>query len=187
MNDSVDLRKRILKMRENNDFILKTIKSENFEDDINKEIKSADIKTENKENFSSDTTKKILAENKNNIKSSLLKNNVPTQDQKVNHNFNKDNHTNLVDTNEAQFRILANKFNEAVEVILELSDKVKRLENEIYKKQNNTNIGNGFLNYINLKILLFFILIPFLILGFFTLTFDFSTIKLILTDIILSI
>ena len=99
---------------------------------------------------------------------------------------NNQNNINLVDTNEAQFRILANKFNEAVEVILELSDKVKKLEHTIYKNHNETKKSNGIFYYINVKILFSMIFIPLLILGIFTLPFDFYTFKLVFSDIILS-
>ena len=46
-----------------------------------------------------------------------------------NKNFNNDN--------EAQFRLLATKFNESVEVILELSEKVNKLEKLTYSDKKN--------------------------------------------------
>ena len=48
---------------------------------------------------------------------------------------NKNSIKTSVNENEAQFLILANKFNEAVEVILELSEKVEKLEKKIYQKR----------------------------------------------------
>ena len=186
MNDSIDLRKRILKMRENNDSILSTVKSEHFKEDIKKEVKPEDLKIENKDRFNSDNTKEVLAVEQNTIIPSFLKKNIPTQSRRVSHHSNKEGYVNLVDTNEAQFRILANKFNEAVEVILELSDKVKKLEHRIYKNQNEIKKRNGFFYYINVKIVFSLILIPLLILGIFTLPFDFLTMKLMFSDIISS-
>ena len=186
MNDSIDLRKRILKMRENNVSILNNIKSEHFKENIKKEVKPEDLKIENKDSFNSDITKEVLAVEQDTIIPSFLKKNVPTQRQSVSLNSNKEGYVNLVDTNEAQFRILANKFNEAVEVILELSDKVKKLEHTLYKNQNDIKKRNRFFYYINIKIVFSLILIPLLILGIFTLPFEFFTLKLIFSDIISS-
>jgi hypothetical protein len=178
MNESMDLRKRIIKMRENNELILSTVKSEFLNEDIKKEVRSEDFIAENK---------KKLAHEENTIKSSLFKSKISSQSQAPNHNYNSTNNIKIDDTNEAQFRILANKFNEAVEVILELSDKVKKLEHIVYKNHNETKKINGFFYYVNLKILFSVIFIPLLILGILTLPFDFFTFKLIISDIISSI
>ena len=51
MNESTNLRKRILKMRENNDFILSSVTSEHFKEDVKKKIKSDEVIKENKEGF----------------------------------------------------------------------------------------------------------------------------------------
>jgi hypothetical protein len=186
MNESIDLRKRILKMREDNNFILSSVKTEHFKDDVKTEIKSDAHMKVNKEKFNSSNEKKILAEDKNTINSNSLKNKISSPNHIRNHQSDNQNNINLVDTNEAQFRILANKFNEAVEVILELSDKVKKLEHTIYKKHNKTKKRDGIFYYINMKILFSMIFIPLLILGVFTLPFDFYTFKLIFSDIISS-
>ena len=127
-----------------------------------------------------------MAEDENTINPSSLKKGISSPSHSRNHHSNNQNNINLVDTNEAQFRILANKFNEAVEVILELSDKVKKLEHTIYKNHNETKKSNGIFYYINVKILFSMIFIPLLILGIFTLPFDFYTFKLIFSDIISS-
>ena len=184
MNENIDLRKRILKMREDNNFILNSVKTEHFKDDVKTIIKSDARMKLNKENFNSSNEKKILAEDKNTINSNSSKNKISPPSHSRNHQSDNQNNINLVDTNEAQFRILANKFNEAVEVILELSDKVKKLEHTIYKNHNETKKSNGIFYYINVKILFSMILIPLLILGIFTLPFDFITMKLIFYDII---
>ena len=82
---------------------------------------------------------------------------------------------------------MANKFNEAVEVILELSDKVKKLEHTLYKGKNEIKKGSRFFYFINTKILFSLIFIILLTLGILTLPFDFLTIKLIISDIVSSI
>ena len=186
MNESIDLRKRILKMRENNDFILSSVTNGHFKEDVKTEIKSDEVIKENKERFNSSNKTKQLAEDENTINPSSLKKGISSPSHSRNHHSNNQNNINLVDTNEAQFRILANKFNEAVEVILELSDKVKKLEHTIYKNHNETKKSNGIFYYINVKILFSMIFIPLLILGIFTLPFDFYTFKLIFSDIISS-
>ncbi len=158
MNDSLDLRKRILKMRENNVSL--------------NEVEPKNIK-----------------HNENIPKSTLLnKNNNKTQKNKIaEQNINEEIKNDLVDNNEPQFRILASKFNEAVEVILELSEKVKKLEKKVYKEEHKLKKGSFFSLSFNLKILIFFILVPLFILGIFTLPFDTSIIQLMLMDIISSI
>ena len=83
--------------------------------------------------------------------------------------------------------MLANKFNEAVEVILELSDKVEKLERNASKnslKQTN-NVNKA--SFINFKMIFFIILIPLIIFGFLTLPFGFSLIKSIVIDILSTI
>ena len=186
MNESTDLRKRILKMRENNDFILSSVKSDHIKEDDKTEIKSADVIKVDKEKFNSSNEQKILAEDENTINTSSLKKKISSPSYSRNNHSNNQNNINLVDTNEAQFRILANKFNEAVEVILELSDKVKKLEHIIYKNYNETQKRNSIFYYINMKILFSVIFIPLLILGVFTLPFDFYKFKLIFSDVISS-
>ena len=99
---------------------------------------------------------------------------------------NKQNNINSAHNNEVQFRILANKFNEAVEVILELSDKVKKLEHSVYKNHKDTKKVKGFFYYTNIKMVFSLILISLFTLGILTLPFDFFTMKLILSDIISS-
>ena len=92
-----------------------------------------------------------------------------------------------VNYNEAQFLMLANKFNEAVEVILELSHKVEKLEINVsqksYKRTKNVNSSSFF----NIKIFVFLLLIPIMVLGFFTLPFDISSMKSIIIDILSTI
>ena len=81
---------------------------------------------------------------------------------------------------------LANKFNEAVEVILELSDKVKKLEHTVYKNHKEKKRGKGFFYYTNIKMVFSLVLILLLTLGILTLPIDFFTMKLILSDIMSS-
>ncbi len=92
-----------------------------------------------------------------------------------------------MNNNDAQFLMLANKFNEAVEVILELSHKVEKLERNAsqksYKQTKNVNSSSFF----NIKIFVFLLLIPIMVLSFFTLPFDISSMKSIIIDILSTI
>ena len=162
MNDSLDLRKRILKMRESSVSL--------------KEAEPKDIKEEPKNDKETDNS--IL------FKKSKIE---PQKNKVVQRRKNEKIQDKLVDSNEAQFLILANKFNEAVEVILELSEKVKKLENFIYKKEIKLNKQSFFSLFFNLKVFILFFLIALFVLGFFTLPFNMSIVKLMLVDFLSSI
>ena len=92
-----------------------------------------------------------------------------------------------INNNEAQFLMLANKFIEAVEVILELSHKVEKLEKNAVQNAYKQKTNKGSSPFFKFKIFVFLLLIPTIILGFFTLPFDFSTIEAIINDILLAL
>ena len=122
MNDSLDLRNRILTMRESNNIIVTKTHSLNnnlmskFESSIKDDKqKKSDIY---EDNISEKSEKTVLRSHKNNSE------NLNLHKDK----FTKKTSKSIVNDNEAQFLMLANKFNEAVEVILELSKKVEKLE-----------------------------------------------------------
>ena len=177
MNDSLDLRNRILKMRESNNLTVDKNVSKN--NNLMSKFESS-IKDDNQKKSISD---KDIANDKNNDYVPKPIKNVfenPTQkDRSVNKNLKSN-----VNDNEAQFLILANKFNEAVEVILELSEKVERLERNIIqnsRKQKNNIKSSSFFNF---KLFVFLLIIPIMVIGFFTLPFDFLLIKSIFIDIL---
>jgi hypothetical protein len=186
MNESIELRKRILKMRESNKSMMNIVQPELIKEEIKREIKFKDVMLENNKKFNSSNTKKLLIEKEFNNEKSLLKKENSWQSHEIIDNSNKQKNINLDKTNEMQFRILANKFNEAVEVILELSDKVKKLEHIAYESHKNTKKRISFFYFINLKMIFSLILSTLLILGIFTLPIDFSKINLIISDIISS-
>ena len=147
MNESLDLRNRINKMRSINNLEtnegkfskhLKMEPKKTDEKEIQKNIKQFQEKiTENEEINKNDEINRefILPEEEMINTNSLLK-------QKQN-NENK----NLNNDNEAQFRLLANKFNESVEVILELSEKVNKLEKLTYSNKKNTSYRGFLFNF----------------------------------------
>ena len=172
MNDSLDLRNRILKMRESNN--LNVTKQDSLNNNLMSEFESS-IKDENKKETNLD--KQNVSNSSQNISENLIQHNDKTENQNIIRNVND---------NDAQFLMLANKFNEAVEVILELSDKVENLERNASQNKNNqkNNLNSSF--FINFKILVFLLLIPMIYLGFFTLPFDFLQVKSIIIDILSS-
>ena len=147
MNESLDLRNRINKMRSinnletNEDKFSKHLKMEpkkTDEKEIEKNIKQFQEKIdENEEKKKIDQINRefMLPEEKMINTNSLL---IKKQNNE-NKNFNNDN--------EAQFRLLANKFNESVEVILELSEKINKLEKLIYSEKENKSYRGFHFNF----------------------------------------
>ena len=112
-------------MRESNNIVLDQAKSEIKTFDTSSEILPEKIQND-------------VISREVNFETKLEKENSPLENKKIeNSNLNnvrspiKQGLDNLPYDNEAQFRMIAKKFNEAVEVILELSDKVKNLEETI--------------------------------------------------------
>ena len=120
MNDSLDLRNRILKMRESNN--LNVTKQDSLNNNLMSEFESS-IKDGNTKETNSD--KPMLSNSSQNNSENLIQHNVKTENQNI-----------IRNDNDAQFLMLANKFNEAVEVILELSDKVEKLEKNTSQDKN---------------------------------------------------
>ena len=181
MNDSLDLRNRILKMRENNNLTV------NSKDALNNDLMSefeSSIKDDKKKetNFNKDN---LIDQNKEIESKSIKKkseNLIHSRDKTENQNF-----SGTANDNDAQFLMLANKFNEAVEVILELSHKVEKLERNASKKSHKHTKNVNRSSFFNIKIFVFLLLIPIMVLGFFTLPFDISSMKSIIIDILSTI
>ena len=178
MNDSLDLRNRILKMRESNN--LNVTKQHALNNNLMSEFESSIRDDEEKE---TNSDKGVLIDGNKEIVSDTITNNsenlIYNRDQTENQNINK-----TVNNNDAQFLMLANKFNEAVEVILELSQKVEKLERNASQNKNiqKNKMKSSF--FLNFKILVFILLIPIIVIGFFTLPFDFILLKSIIIDIL---
>ncbi len=178
MNDSLDLRNRILKMRESNN--LTSAQNDTLNNNLMSKFESS-IKDDNKKKS---IQEKNIIEGKNEDRlSKSIKNN---SDNLVRHKDKSEgkNVKSTINDNEAQFLMLANKFNEAVEVILELSHKVEKLEKSAIQNSNKKKNSEVLLSFFNFRIFVFLLLIPIIILGFFTLPYDFSLIKSIIIDII---
>lgn len=139
MNESLDLRNRINKMRSINNL-------ETNEDEFSKHIKIDPKKTDQKE------TKKNVKHSQEKITENgrikkfdkINSEFIPPNEGIVNPNtlfqkkqINKNEDKNFNSDYEVQFKLLANKFNESVEVILELSEKVNKLEKLLYSEIEN--------------------------------------------------
>ena len=145
MEDSINLKKRISKIREANNI------SHVFIDPKNLDVKDSVL----------DKTieKKIL----------FTKSNVPIQNHTeiVNIKNNLGNNTssfenleNKIEYNyDNQFKLLANKFNEAVGVILELTESIQKLEKIVYEKEENTKKIDYTKNSYKFKLSFSFVLI----------------------------
>ena len=184
MNESLELRNRINKMRSINNLEISDEKFLNNEK--NKLVNTQKIE---KKKYIDESKKKVInnPELKKFSKINHALDNFQTKqihrkdvfkDQQLNLNKNK----NFNNDNEAQFRLLANKFNESVEVILELSEKVNNLENLIYNHPKNKKSRN-LLFFFNLKLIS--IVISVFIVGyvFLLIPMDTSAINQILNDI----
>ena len=168
MSDSRDLRKRILKMREINNFDVISDKTFGFD------TQDSVLINKNKENDTRINVNKII--NKNTV---IKKPKISSD--KISDNVTPNSIDHINTSYDAQFKLLANKFNEAVEVILELSDRVKQLEKTVcYKDKRSKNISR---TLPELKLVTFIILIMLFISGIIYLPFDSTILKLILSDI----
>ena len=181
MNDSLDLRNRILKMRESNN--LNVTKQDSLNNNLMSEFENS-IQDDKKKERNSD--KEIITD----LNKEIVSNSTQNNSENLTHHKDKTENQNInstVNDNDAQFLMLANKFNEAVEVILELSQKVEKLERNASQNKNiqkNKVKGSSLFNF---KILVFIFLVPIILLSFFTIPFDFLLIKSIIIDILSSL
>ena len=173
-------------MREANDLNLGIEKSEYVDQKIipKENIAIEDNVIDQKENFKSSVTNDILTPETDVKSQSLLNKKKSLVNEAISNKPDKEKSIKFSDSSEIQFRILATKFNEAVEVILELSDKVSKLEQKVYKTHIQNKKENSYFNYINIKILFIVMLISFLTLGMFYFPIDISKFKLILNEIV---
>ena len=192
MNESLDLRNRILKMRESNNLVLDQVKpkSKNIITNSQSIAPKNETKVSNSEENSIETKNNIdigtLKENKNSADSYAK--DIVNPNTKHEKNTDKESLKSLVYDNEAQFRIIANKFNEAVEVILELSEKVKKLEeivNAFPVKSDEDKTKKYF--FLNIKTFVYIIVTIIIIVAFSFFPIDISIIRLIIADVISSI
>ena len=198
MNESLDLRNRILKMRESNNLVLDQFRSESRKINSKPEIITQKTSTDlNSQEYLIETREFV------NHETGLKKNSHPNESKKMvksksftdiadlnsknEKTINDQTLNSLFSDNEAQFRMIAEKFNEAVEVILELSNKVKKLEETVNYLSDKSAENKKSSTFFSLKTYVSIIFTTFIILALLTFPFDLSLIKLIIKDVISSI
>ena len=186
-------------MRESNNLVLDQFRSESKQINSKPEIitkkTSTNLNTqenliETKDSVNDETGIKInssLVESKKIVKSKLFKKDPADLNLKNKKTINNQTLNSLFSDNEAQFRMIAEKFNEAVEVILELSNKVKKLEETVNYLTNHSSKNKKGFSFLSLKTYVFIIFLTFIILALLTFPIDLSLIKLIIKDVISSI
>ena len=134
MSDKQDLKSKILLMRQKN-FSETTNKSDEKNDNEkpeNNEIKKDEVITKSNEDEVKTKSNEDEVITKSDDDEVVLKNN--NLENKIQLDINskiselKENLNNVAKTNEKAFDLLASKFNESVEVILELTQRVEKLE-----------------------------------------------------------
>ena len=177
MNENLNLRNRILKMRESNNLVVTKTNSSN--NNLMSKFENTIKEDKPKNNFLS----KNIGKDKNEdlIQKSIINN----PEDLLHHNKGIEQKTakDISNDNEARFLMLANKFNEAVEVILELSKKVEKIERNFDQNTSQTRKLESKSSFFNLKVFIFLLIIPITIIGFFTLPIDFSLMKTIIIDV----
>ena len=116
MSDNQDLKSKILLMRQKNfgEIINETNEKNDNEKPVNTELNHDESNTQLNQNTDEVDQNKIQEDTKHDISLDI---------SEIKQNLNK-----VSKTNEKAFDLLANKFNESVEVILELTQRVEKLE-----------------------------------------------------------
>ena len=115
MSDNKDLKSKILLMRQKN---FSEVVDETNEKNDNEKPENNEI---NKEVLTEPNENKVEADNSN--LENRIQVDINTEISELKENLNK-----VAETNEKAFDLLAKKFNESVEVILELTQRVEKLE-----------------------------------------------------------
>ena len=187
MNESLDLRNRINKMRSINNLEPNKDKVSKY---VNIELKKTDQKQIQK-NIKHSQEKIIengVTKNFNKINTEF----IPQKKEIINTNtlFKKKqidlNEKENLNNNEAQFRLLANKFNESVEVILELSEKVNKLEKSIYYEKE-IKLSRGLPFVFNFRLISIIFIVFILGYSFSLIDIDTTMIREIIKDILIDI
>jgi len=186
MNESLDLRNRINKMRSINNL-------ETNENEFSKHIKIDSQKTDQKETKKNvkHSQERITENGRVKIFDKINSKFIPSKEEIVNANtlfqkkpINKNDDKNPKNDYEVQFKLLANKFNESVEVILELSEKVNKLEKLLYSEKETKSYRAVPFNLRFISIILMIFILGY---SFSFIDIDTTLIKEIIKDILTGI
>ncbi len=175
MSDNQDLKSKILLMRQKNfgEVINRSNEKNDNEKPENNEIKKDEVLIESKEN-------KVDVDNSNLKNKIQLETNSEISDLKE--SLNK-----VAVTNEKAFDLLAKKFNESVEVILELTQRVEKLETvtKLQSMQESVKKNEVKPSQKGLKFFLFLLFVAGISYVFYKFDIDLSIIKDISRDFLL--
>ena len=172
MSDNQDLKSKILLMRQKNfgEVINESNQKNDNEKPKNTEIKNDEVLTETNENE--------VEVNKNNLDNKTLID-INSEISELKENLNK-----VAETNEKAFDLLAKKFNESVEVILELTQRVEKLETvtKLQSMQENVKKNEVKPSQKGIKFFLFLLFVAGISYFFYKFDIDLSILKDISRD-----
>ncbi|MFL2821969.1 MAG: hypothetical protein EVA21_02980 [Alphaproteobacteria bacterium] len=172
MSDNQDLKSKILLMRQKNfgEVINESNEKNDNEKPENNEIKKDEVLTEHKENK--------VSLNNNNLENKIQLD-TNSEISELKENLNK-----VAETNEKAFDLLAKKFNESVEVILELTQRVEKLETvtKLQSMQESVNKNEVKPSQKGLKFFLFLLFVAGISYFFYKFDIDLSILKDISRD-----
>ena len=172
MSDNQDLKSKILLMRQKNfgEVVNESNEKNDNEKPENNEIKKDEVLTESKENK--------VEVNNNNLENKTQPD-INSEISELKENLNK-----VAETNEKAFDLLAKKFNESVEVILELTQKVEKLETvtKLHSMQESVKKNEVKPSQKGLKFFLFLLFVAGISYFFYKFDIDLSILKDISRD-----
>ena len=171
MSDNQDLKSKILSMRQKNfgEVVNKSDEKNDNEKPENNEIKKDEVLNESKEN-------EVVVNNNLESETQL---DINSEISELKENLNK-----VAETNEKAFDLLAKKFNESVEVILELTQKVEKLETvtKLHSMQESVKKNEVKPSQKGLKFFLFLLFVAGISYFFYKFDIDLSILKDISRD-----
>ena len=172
MSDNQDLKSKILLMRQKNfgEAINESYQKNDNEKPENNEISKDEVLTESKEN-------KLEADNS--YLEKRIQVDINSEISELKENLNK-----VAETNEKAFDLLAKKFNESVEVILELTQRVEKLETvtKLQSMQENVKKNEVKPSQKGIKFFLFLLFVSGISFFFYKFDIDLSILKDISRD-----
>ena len=172
MSDNQDLKSKILLMRQKNfgEVVNESNEKNDNEKPENNEINKDEVLTESNKN---------KVETDNNNLENRIRVDINSEISELKENLNK-----VAETNEKAFDLLAKKFNESVEVILELTQRVEKLETvtKLQSMQESVKKNEVKPNRKGLKFFLFLLFVAGISYFFYKFDIDLSILKEISRD-----
>ena len=172
MSDNQDLKNKILLMRQKN---FSEVVNESNEKNDNKKPENNEI---NKDEVSTEANENKLEADNSNLENRIQVD-INSEISELKENLNK-----VAETNEKAFDLLAKKFNESVEVILELTQRVEKLETvaKLQSMQESVKKNEVKSNPKGLKFFLFLLFVASISYFFYKFDMDLSILKDISRD-----